>query len=157
MENQTYDNTETFSFKNKKLNCKILDIYDGDTITICFFLQEFNYIKMNVRLNGIDTPELKGNTKDIGINARNYLIKLLLNIDINKINIDINKNLSRKEIRKLINYYNNNNILLVEFGDFDKYGRPLVTLYKNNVNINQKMIEDGYANLYNGGTKQIFK
>lgn len=148
MEKLTYDNTKTFSFKNKKYDCKILDIYDGDTITICFFLQEFDYIKMNVRLNGIDTPELKGNTRDNGIKARNYLIKLLLNIDINE-------NLTRKEIRKLIDNNNNNNIILIEFGDFDKYGRSLVTLYKNNININQKMVEDGYASLYNGGKKHI--
>ena len=67
MEKQTYYNTPKFTLKNKIYEAKILDIYDGDTITICINLEGFNYVKMNVRLDGIDTPELCGNEKNIAI------------------------------------------------------------------------------------------
>ena len=148
MEKQTYYNTPTFSFKNKIYNAKILDIYDGDTITICINLEGFNFIKMNVRLDGIDTPELHGKEKELGIVARNYLINELTNIKIE------NNKYSRKDIREIIN--NNTHIIKVIFGDFDKYGRPLCIIYKNNININNLMLNNEYAKKYNGGTKELW-
>ena len=48
----------------------------------------------------------------------------------------------------------NNNIIDILFDDFDKYGRPLGTIYKNNVNINEILIIEGYAKKYDGGTKE---
>ena len=41
----------------------------------------------------------------------------------------------------------------VLFDDFDKYGRPLAIIYKDEININELLIKDGYAKEYNGGTK----
>lgn len=148
MENATYYNTPKFSFSKKESKCKILDIYDGDTITIGLFLEGFNIVKINVRLEGIDTPELKGEQKSLGIIARNYLINILTNIEINN-----NKEYTRKEIRELI-YNSNNNYIDVKFGEFDKYGRPLAILYKDGVNINDIMVIEGYANKYYGGKKE---
>jgi len=148
MENATYYNTPKFSFSKKETKCKILDIYDGDTITIGLFLEGFNIVKINVRLEGIDTPELKGEQKSLGIIARNYLINKLTNIII-----DNDKEYTRKEIRELI-YNSNNNYIDVVFGDFDKYGRPLAILYKDGVNINDIMVIKGYANKYYGGKKE---
>jgi len=145
MNEQKWENTPVFSFKGKKYNCKLLDVYDGDTVTICFYLEGFNYIRLNIRLLGIDTPELKGETKELGIETRNYLIKLLTGIEIIG-------NKTRKEIREDI-FKSDNNTLDVIFDDFDKYGRPLAILEKNNININQKLVEEGYAKKYNGGTK----
>jgi len=144
--NITYDNTPTFTFKGKKYDCKVLDIYDGDTITVAYYLEGFNYVKSNIRLMGIDTPELKGEQRNMGINARNYLIKLLTNVNIDK-------EYTRKEIRQLINN-SNENIINVLFLDFDKYGRPLATLYKNGNNINGILVKEGYAKQYNGGKKE---
>lgn len=146
LKNITYDNTPTFTFKGKNYICKVLDIYDGDTITVAYYLEGFNYVKSNIRLMGIDTPELKGEQRDMGIKARNHLIKLLTNINIDK-------EYTRKEIRQLINN-SNENIINVLFLDFDKYGRPLATLYKNGNNINESLVKDGYAKKYDGGKKE---
>jgi len=41
----------------------------------------------------------------------------------------------------------------------DKYGRTLVFVYKNRrdmVSINKKMIDSGFVNVYDGGTKKEF-
>jgi endonuclease YncB( thermonuclease family) len=67
--------------------------------------------------------------------------------------MDNNKEYTRKEIRELI-YNSNNNFIDVKFGDFDKYGRPLVIIYKDGININNAMIVGGYAKKYNGGKKE---
>jgi endonuclease YncB( thermonuclease family) len=37
--------------------------------------------------------------------------------------------------------------------DFDKYGRLLVVVNYNNININDLMITEGFAKSYAGGTK----
>lgn len=144
--NLTYDNTPTFTLKGKNYDCKVLDIYDGDTITVAYYLEGFDYVKSNIRLMGIDTPEMKGEQRNMGIKARNHLIKLLTNINIDK-------EYTRKEIRQLINN-SNENIINVLFLDFDKYGRPLATLYKNGNNINESLVKDGYAKKYDGGKKE---
>ena len=147
MEKQTYYNTPKFTLKNKIYEAKILDIYDGDTITICINLEGFNYVKMNVRLEGIDTPELHGNEKELGISARNFLINKLTDITF-----EDTVKYSRDNIRKLIN--NNTHIIKVMFGDFDKYGSPLCIIYKNNININDLMIHNKYGKKYDGGKKE---
>lgn len=145
MESQTYYTTPKFTFNNRKYSAKILDIYDADTITVCIFLEGFNYVRINVRLYGIDTPELRGDEKAEGIKARNYLIKLLTDITID------NDTYTRNDIRELIN--KDTCMVDVLFGDFDKYGRPLGTIYKDGIDINQLLIKDGYAKEYFGGTK----
>lgn len=146
-----------FSFENIKGNYKVISVYDGDTLTLLLpiniHIYNFNlydsidiksdtnptnkikYYKINVRLYGIDTPELKpsknlidrDNHKIKAIAAKNYLSNLLLN--------------------KIVN---------VHFMNYDKYGRPLVTLYLNNININELMITEGHAVKYYGGTKENF-
>ena len=144
MEFQTYDNTPKFTLKNKRYNAKILDIYDADTITVCIDLEGFSFVKMNVRLFGIDTPELRGSEKELGVKARNYLINILTDIIIDY-------NSTRNDIRNMIN--KNTYMVEVLFDDFDKYGRPLGIIYKDNININEKLVKDGYAKEYDGGTK----
>ena len=147
MENQTYDNTPRFTLKNKRYNAKILDIYDADTITVCIDLEGFSFVKINVRLYGIDTPELRGSQKELGLTARNYLINTLTNIVIDDNN-------TRNDIRNMIN--KNTYMIEVLFGDFDKYGRPLAIIYKDNININEMLVKDGYAKEYDGGTKDAW-
>lgn len=147
MENQTYDNTPRFTLKNKRYNAKILDIYDADTITVCIDLEGFSFVKINVRLHGIDTPELRGSQKELGLKARNYLITKLTDIVIDDNN-------TRNDIRNMIN--KNTYMIEVLFGDFDKYGRPLAIIYKDNININEMLVKDGYAKEYDGGTKDAW-
>lgn len=61
---------------------KILDIYDGDTLSAEIDLG-FN-IKTNrkIRLYGINAPELRGKEKENGIRARNVLREWILNKDV---------------------------------------------------------------------------
>ena len=44
-------------------------------------------------------------------------------------------------------------IIKIECLDFDKYGRLLVKLYKNDSLINSIMVEEGHGYIYHGGTK----
>ena len=65
----TYDNTPEFSFKGREFLSKVLDVYDGDTITITVKVDE-SYYRMNCRLDGIDTPELRSQDEEEKVAAR---------------------------------------------------------------------------------------
>ena len=116
-----------FSFSGLKTYCFIESVYDGDTVTVIFFYKK-EAIKYKVRLNGIDTPEIR--TKDLDEKQRGY------------------------EARDFLRWIILNKTILVEFLHYDKYGRVLGTLFDSKKNdINQQMIDLGHAKPYFGGTK----
>jgi endonuclease YncB( thermonuclease family) len=129
-DNITFDNTPKFSLINKFFDVRVVDIYDGDTITC--ILNIFNtYYKFIVRLKDIDTCEIKSKNENLKIRAyqaRNRLYQL-----ITKDNTEIELKLSRNKLREKLN----SKIYLVRIfcGDFDKYGRLLAHIFdipKNN-------------------------
>ena len=51
-----------------------------------------------------------------------------------------------------------NGLVWIECGKNDKYGRPLVTVYRrksDTQSVNQKMIESGIVNVYDGKKKNV--
>jgi len=142
----SYDNLPEWTLEGKEFYSKILDIYDGDTITISIKINE-QYHRMNCRLLNIDTPELRSsdeNEKNAAKLARNHLIFLLTK---QKVNSEITRN----AIRNICNEFNP--IFLIQCNKFDKYGRLLITILTSGTSINEKMIEDGFAGKYDGKTK----
>jgi len=141
--------------QNKKYKCKIVNIYDGDTCDI--LLKEYNrYFIVRIRLSGIDTPEIapplnqenRENEVILAKRARNYFINITTNQHINIDNYEITK----KDIKNLLQ--NNKKIIFFTYEKKEKYGRALGILsLKHKININELLIKEGYANNYNGGTK----
>ena len=105
------------------------------------------------RLNGIDCAEMapslehKNREEEIknAIKARNTVIKLASNIDY------INDKIGKKQIETLLDR-NDKLIDVICFG-FDKYGRLLVELVSDNININKYLVSNKLAKEYDGGTK----
>lgn len=61
---------------------KIIEVYDGDTVTSvtdCGFDIHFT---MQLRLFGINTPEVRGDQKEAGTKSRDALRKLILGKDV---------------------------------------------------------------------------
>ena len=54
----TLKNTQYYQFDNKKFYCKVVDVYDGDTITVIVCLNK-SFYKYKVRMSGYDSPEMK--------------------------------------------------------------------------------------------------
>ncbi len=123
-----------YNFRVTKIN-KVLD---GDTIDVTIDLGFDLYKKERVRIAGVDTPEKRTRDKEekaLGIDATNWL----------------------KE--KLTNTINGDDELTIRtelVGGVGKYGRLLGWLYigDSNMSLNEKMIQEGYAWAYDGGTKQ---
>lgn len=108
---------------------RVIKVYDGDTITIASKLpfNESPLYRLSVRLNGIDTPEIKGKNEDektAAKNARDSLSSFILN-----------KYVTLKNIQS------------------EKYGRILADVYLGDVCLNEWMIKERYAVKYDGGTK----
>jgi micrococcal nuclease len=63
-------------------NAKVIDVYDGDTITVLADLGFHTTIKLKLRLFGINTPELKGASRVEGLVARDRVNGLVMGKDI---------------------------------------------------------------------------
>ena len=141
----TNENTEFYKFNNKKFYCKVIDIYDGDTITIAIRLNKKIY-KHKVRMFGYDSPEmrpLKNNVdRDIIIAKAKKAKKVLSELIMDKIVV-----------------------IHIQKGTWDKYGRLLGVIYIKviqgvglrayNLNVNKYMIDNNYGYIYYGGAKRV--
>ena len=117
---------------------KINRVVDGDTIDVTIDLGFDLYKKERVRVAGVDTPEKRTRDleeKALGLDATNWIKKHLDSAIAGEEDLII-----RTEL----------------VGGMGKYGRLLGWLYigDDEVSLNEKMIEEGYAWAYDGGTKQ---
>lgn len=126
-----------FSFENKTLYARIVDVYDGDTCTALF---EYNgeMMKYKVRAMGYDCAEMKPKKDDP--------------------NRDEEKKLAQAAKMRFIELMGGENaIVKMKCLEFDKYGRILVYLYRNDddgESINEIMIREKHGKPYSGGTKE---
>ena len=117
---------------------KINKVVDGDTIDVTIDLGFDLYKKERVRIAGVDTPEKRTRDleeKALGLDAT-YWMK-----DKHTETIKGDEELIiRTELK----------------GGTGKYGRLLGWLYvgEDDISLNEKMITEGYAWAYDGGTKQ---
>ena len=114
----------------------IVKVYDGDTITVNIrTLPDIVGHEIGIRIIGIDTPEIRGSSpkeKALAYEARDYLKKLLCGNDSANILLS---NLQRDKYFRLLA-----DVSILVPGQFPKH-------------VSSLMREQGYAVLYNGGTK----
>jgi len=108
----------------------VVKVYDGDTITIAARLpyEASPMYRFQVRLNGIDTPEIKGSSEDekiAAVCAKNEMIHLVMNKTVQLKNVGT-----------------------------EKYGRLLADVYVGGLHVNQWMLDNKLAVPYGGGTKK---
>ena len=119
-----------YSLNGHRTYAKVVDVYDGDTCTI-IFKWEGKYRKFKCRCYGYDSPEMKPR----------------LNIE-NREEIISKAKVAKERLIQLTK-----DIINIECLNFDKYGRLLVNLYKDNCSINAIMVREGHGYIYHGGTK----
>ena len=160
--NETNINLNTNEIKKFNLlgikgNFYVKSVYDGDTIVIL--------VPMNIKVYSNISKELVDTNNPISNQPNqihNYEIRLrLLGIDTPELkplkSIQNREEHIQKanEAKNFLSQLIENKIVSIEFKENDKYGRPLGSIYLNNSNINNLMIEKGYAKIYSGGTKDI--
>lgn len=148
MENFNDTNTPLFSFNGVNGMSRVVDITDGDTIKAIINFKG-DYYKIIVRLNNIDTCETKSKceaNKNLGINAKKRLYNLITNKTI--------ETNDKKLIKKELN--DNCYLIYLKCYDFDKYGRVLGDIYKNendDLSFSSILINEKLAYIYGGKTK----
>ena len=125
-----WEDTVEFTFPIK--GGHVIKVYDADTITIASKLPypESPMYRLSVRLNGIDTPEIKGKDisdeeKEAAKVARDFVYNLVFNKFVRLENIQT-----------------------------EKYGRILADVYIGDIHLNEVLINQRYAVRYDGGTKK---
>ena len=127
--NKFDDKTPEFTLNGITTLAKCTKCYDADTVHLVIPYNN-KYYRWTCRLEEIDSAEIKSKNKAEQLHAiksRDYLKNLILN-----------------------------KIIHVKCGKFDKYGRLLVYITIDNININNHLVEKGYAYKYKGGTKMDF-
>lgn len=126
------------NFKNFRGWCRVLSVYDGDTITVGIPYEGKVY-KQSIRMSGIDTPEIKSENKERAVLAKERLIKLITN----------DKN-TTKEM-----FANSIHLVWFECSGFDKYRRLLgsVKTSPDGKNFSDILIQEGFGKYYDGGKK----
>ena len=130
------DEIPWLSLNNITCQCRVIDVYDADTVTLILPFEN-KLFKKKCRLLGIDSAEIR--TKNL--KEKEYAL------------------LSKKKLHELIY----DKIIWVKCGDWDKYGRLLGTLYLNkddldkDNSINNMLIKEHYAYAYDGKKKMKFE
>lgn len=154
-------NTPKFTLEGTKCVGRVVDVYDGDTLT-CVIPVHGQMYKYDIRLNGIDTPEIKTkdeNEKKKAIDARDFLIcQMLCNAELEN-EFNCLGNFKRKDVQCFLQKH----VILVWIHcyEFEKYGRLLADIYAINIKTNttkEKCLSDclincGHAVKYDGGKK----
>ena len=123
------DYKDTIPFVPNIESGHVIKVYDGDTITIASKLPYASspLYRFQVRLRGIDCPEIHGKTEDEKVRAI----------------------CARTEMETLVMQ---KQVVLKNIGT-EKYGRLLADVYVNGIHVNAHMLEKGLAVPYSGKTK----
>jgi len=125
------EDVEWLSLNGIICQCKVIDVYDGDTVTLIIPYYD-TYKMIKCRLLNIDTAEKRTKNKEekkFALDTTEYMKTLILD-----------------------------KIIWVRCSNFDKYGRTLGSLYlskddfDNDKSLNMRLIKEGYAYLYNKKT-----
>ena len=116
---------------------KLVKINDGDTIDVDLDLGFAVVLKkQRVRLYGINTPESRTRDKEekkYGLAAKARLRELLESAEMITVKTAIDKKAR------------------------GKYGRILGTIFADDIDVNALLVDEGYAIVYDGGTKNKTK
>ena len=118
-----------------KYKCKLVRVVDGDTADVMIDLGFDTWIKSRLRFKGVDTWEKRTRDKEEKI-----------------------KGLAATAFTQTYLELNEGNFTIQSYGK-GKYGRVLAEIFIDgeDKSLNQLLIENGHAYVYEGGKKQIFK
>ena len=130
------DEHELFSWEGKTFVGKPCDVYDGDTLSVCWYYNG-EIVKYRCRCNGYDSPEMR---PSLSLPNRDEVKAKALE--------------AKNRFKELLQQ---DSTITIKCDKFEKYGRTLITIFNKtngNKSLNQIMIDEGYGYVYTGGTKR---
>lgn len=143
-------NFPEFSLAGLKTYARVISIYDGDTITLIMPFAGM-YYKFPVRVNGIDTCEIKSKNaenRQIAFRARNRLFELVTGSPWTG-----PENATKAQMETVLK--KNVHLVWIECDELDKYGRVLGTVRAtpNDQSFADILVASRLAYHYGGATK----
>lgn len=141
-----------FTLDGTICQARVVDVHDGDTLSIVMEIDQ-RIVACKVRLFGIDTPEisppLKQRNREKIVQkakmARNALIRMVTDVEI----------ATDDETSSHISCTANTRVVTVHCMGIDKYGRQLMKLLANDVDVANWLIENKFGTAYDGGSKDL--
>lgn len=150
------DSIPLFNLDRYEGYARVTSVYDGDTFKACILLHN-RVLKFNFRTMGYDAPELKP-LKNIP-NRDTHISRAILARETFKELLDFDDRAPHQWWNPFICKNKVNGWIWIKCHKNDKYGRTLVTVYRNwndSKSVNDMMIESQLVNVYNGGKKELF-
>lgn len=122
--NARWDNTPEMTLDGHVTEARVLDVYDGDTMTVAMPWKDGVY-RFTLRLLGINAEEIKGTAGDVKERANAARVLLAQNVSNGRFQID--SKMTRAALRKALDAHDCR--VRVECKAFDKYGRVLANVY----------------------------
>ena len=133
----TSTNTPWFTLKGRECPCKVVGVYDADTVTVALQFGEECY-KVKCRLKGIDAAEIRTKNeeeKKVGLTGKKFMTDLILDKTV-----------------------------WIRCGDWGKYGgRMIGELFLTHEDmiagksVNDMVVKEGLAYYYDGKKKKGFE
>ena len=145
LEDVTLETAPLFSLPSGQLiPAKVLEVYDGDTLTAAVEIAANTFYSFRVRLEGVDTPELRPSLSEP-----------------NRAAIVAAAERARDFVRSLVL----DKVVLISCNGIDKYGRTIGHVHLSETSsaepgaaemsrtVNELLIEKGLAKRYDGGKR----
>lgn len=147
----TSANTPRFSFVGLECWARLLNVLDGDTVTVAAEVSPGQVCKISLRLEGIDAPEMTSKVQETKLKAefaRGRLVQILAP----DVPIELGKHITRSEMCYLLQ--KDVNVVFIKCGKMDKYGRVLGKVFNSlEQYAGDLLVQEGHAIPYDGGTK----
>lgn len=141
-----------FSLSGNTYKARLIDIHDGDTITVAAEVFPGNVFQLSIRLLGIDAPEIT--SKDPFVKQKAEAARMRL-VEILGPGLTTNKqHFTRNEMRQLLQ--KDVHVVIISCQGMDKYGRVLSRVWssrdwpdvENILDANSVLIREGHAKVY---------
>jgi endonuclease YncB( thermonuclease family) len=147
---KTLDTISAFSLDGMRLEGRVVDVYDGDTMTLILDPWGVSAWKFQVRIAGIDTCEIRSKEEALVEKAKHTRAKVVELVTGGKF-VGVAE---KKEVRQALN---GDDVFMVdiECGKFDKYGRLLGQVTTcDGKDVAGELLALGLAKTYDGGKKE---
>lgn len=165
----TYNATNTPFFGVAGLSCtaRLIDVHDGDTVTVIAEVFPAHVCKLHVRLLGIDAPEMTSkapSVRELAERSRLRLVELLVpqTPSVTKsvsvpMHLPHAGHLTRNEM--MIMLQADVHLVHLHCHEMDKYGRVLaeISCDASTPHAGLTLLREGLARPYEGGTKDPFE
>lgn len=142
-----------FTFAGFSAIARVIDVHDGDTITVIMKYQGSHY-RFHIRLCSIDAPEITSKDSSIyskAVQARNRVIQLVCN-STSPIPKEVT---TKKHVQSILQKQDPPPLIYVDVIGEDNYGRLLskVSTFPQRIDISETLLSEKFALPYVGGKK----